>query len=141
MAVVEPVTGDTPAETAKFKFWLDGKFHALMAALHALMAALSARGPDPDFRSEDEIERVARLIAREAARSAVEVGTYNEGGGGGQKWLLTVCGGLAVAGIITTVGMYGKLAAIEANQTYQQQQITEIKQQLNDLRQFLRDKP
>lgn len=121
-------------ERVKLKFWLDGKFHALMAAL-------SARGPDPDFTPEDEVERMARLIAREAARSVVEVGTYNEGGGGGSKWLLTVFGGLAAAGVIATVGMYGKLSAIEANQAYQQQQITEIKQQLNDLRQFLREKP
>lgn len=44
------------------------------------------------------------------------------------KWMVTVCGMLAVAGVGSAVGMYGKLSAIEANQISQQKQIDYLTQ-------------
>jgi hypothetical protein len=80
------------------------------------------RGPDPDapLLGDEDIVRLA--IKYGGHRS------YNNGDGSSswQKWMVTLCGGLALSGVIGGIAMYGKLSAIEANQVSQQRQLDQL---------------
>jgi hypothetical protein len=75
------------------------------------------RGPDPDatYPPENDMDRITRLAMREAARAAVEIGTYNEGGGNNkpepswQKWVLTIVGTSIAIGIGATAYQLSEL--------------------------------
>ena len=51
----------------------------------------------------DDVDRTTKLIAREAAKAAIEIQTYNEGGGKGvqswKDWILGIVALLLAAGI------------------------------------------
>lgn len=115
------------AETTKLKFWIDGRLAALKGVIEGLMNT-EERGP----RDYAENERELKNLIFEAARIGAQNGGYTESPKSGPdawaKWMVTVCGMLAVAGIGSAVGMYGKLSAIEANQISQQKQIDYLTQ-------------
>jgi hypothetical protein len=103
------------------------------------------RGPRDYPEDEDDVSRLMRIASREAARAAVEIKYYSEGGGGGDKswknWMMTLCGGLALSGIAGGVLMYGKLSAIETSQINQADQIRDLRQEVIELRQVFRNRP
>jgi hypothetical protein len=107
----------------------------------AAMQGDDERGPRDYPQWDDERNILINIIRRQTERAGG--GNYTEGsgdGGGGpwQKTFMTIVGGAALAGIIATVGMYGKLATIQANQTNQGHQIEDLKAQVTELRQILR---
>lgn len=102
---------------------------------------MSRHDPDDsaDYETHDEeVERLTRIIARVVSSKRIEVGGYQEGSSAWQKWMMALCGGLALMGIGAVVGMYGKLSAIEANQIMQAQQQSRMQTQIDGLIQELR---
>src|ERR1700749_2663036 len=63
-------------------------------------------------RLRKDVERKNRIIDR----MEDGVATFNEGGTSWQKWILGILGGLAVAGTIGGVVVYGQLQAIHQQQ-------------------------
>lgn len=121
----------------KVKEWFrsDGRLMRALEGIEELLPklrTLSERGPQ-DYESN---ERELRHLIFEAVRVGAQNGSYNEAPKGDSqwtKWMVTVVGMLAVAGIGSAVGMYGKLSAIEANQISQQKQIDYLTQIVVDL--------
>ena len=78
----------------------------LMENIRRLSGMKSERGPDPDAPYQPEVDRdLIRLAAREAARAAVEIGTYNEGGNNkkeGSSWQNWILG---IAGTVISLGV------------------------------------
>lgn len=88
-----------------------------------VMATRSEKeGPVPDYPllGDEDIDRLVRIAVRLGNRS------YNNGDGSNTwtKWLVTLCGGLALMGIGGGVMMYGRLTAIEAKIESLQGQLT-----------------
>jgi hypothetical protein len=83
------------------------------------------RGPDPDapLLGDEDIDRIVRLAIKYGGHRS-----YNNGDSGNSwtKWMVTLCGGLALMGIGGGIVMYGKLSAIEANQVSQQRQLDQL---------------
>src|ERR1700749_376539 len=63
-------------------------------------------------RLRKDVERKNRIIDR----MEDGVATFNEGGTSWQKWILGILGGLAVAGTVGGVVVYGQLQAIHQQQ-------------------------
>jgi len=101
---------------------------AAMLGLKAAMAQLGARGPDPDCDAQgDEDMRTLIKAFVDMARYAKRPNYSNgDGNNAWQKWLVTLCGGLALMGVGGGIVMYGKLSAIEANQVSQQRQLDQL---------------
>jgi hypothetical protein len=64
------------------------------------------RGPDPGYSADTDFQQTQRLIAREAARAAIEIQSYTEGGGRRpekqqtwQNWILGIVGTLISLGV------------------------------------------
>lgn len=78
----------------------------------------------------------------EAVRVGAQHGGYHEapknGSNAWQRWMLTLCGGLALAGVIGGIAMFGQLSAIQANQANQSDKIQDLRSELSELRQSLR---
>lgn len=118
-------------DSATKKTWrLDGMLHRVVeVAGHALdkVRSLADRGPK-DY-AESEFER--------GVRTGVRYGGYHEapknGGSSWTKAILTIACGVALAGILGGVAMYGKLAAVEANQVNQQKQLDNLTQMMLNL--------
>jgi hypothetical protein len=95
------------------------------------------RGPDPDapLLGDEDIDRIVRLAIKYGGHRS-----YNNGDGSSswQKWMVTLCGGLALMGIGGGVAVYGKMSALEANQNAQTTQITRLQNQVDTLIQQLR---
>lgn len=92
-----------------------------------------ARGPSPDDPEEqlgELVEKVTRIASEAAARATVNVQGYKESGESWQRWILGICAGAVLAGIIGGVVMYGKLAAYD-------QRFSNIEQQLQDLKRLV----
>ena len=83
------------------------------------------RGPDPDspLLGDEDVDRIVRLAIKYGGHRHYSNG---DGSSSWQKWMVTLCGGLALAGVIGGIAMYGKLAAIEANQVSQQRQLDQL---------------
>lgn len=98
------------------------------------MTAERTRGPSPDDPEEqlnDLVDRVTRMATDAAARATVNIQGYREAGDSSwQKWVLTICGGLALTGIIGGVVMYGTLSAYG-------QRLSNIEEQLKDLKRLV----
>lgn len=80
------------------------------------------RGPDPDtpLLGDEDIDRIVRMAIKYGRQP------HYSNGDSWNKWLITLCGGLALSGIVGAVLMYGKLSAIEANQISQQRQLDQL---------------
>lgn len=80
------------------------------------------RGPDPDapLLGDKDIDRIVRMAIKYGRQP------HYSNGDSWNKWLITLCGGLALSGIVGAVLMYGKLSAIEANQISQQRQLDQL---------------
>lgn len=120
------VTNEVHFETVRMAWTADGLRARLKQARdfmteHAtkLTRMLSNRGPDPDSAYADpDLDRLVRMTAREAARAAIEIGTYNEGGSNNnpdkQSWqnrILGIVGLLVVSGIGTVIYQLADLRA------------------------------
>jgi hypothetical protein len=123
------------------------RLDALREHVRRIWAAMQGdndRGPQDYPAWDDERKILINIIRRQTERAGG--GNYTEGGGDGsngpwQKTFMTIVGGAALAGIIATVGMYAKLATIQANQDNQGRQIEELKSQVTEMRQSLRTNP
>lgn len=75
-----------------------------------------------------DVERLVRLAVRAGIhyQEAPKADPWT-------KWMLGACGALAVAAIISGVGMFGKLSAIEANQNAQARDIGRLQAQVDVL--------
>lgn len=93
---------------------------AALKAVDRAMEAVSARGPDPDYEDDQDIRRLASIIERLAQRPS---GNHYSNGNGMSKGIASALWTLVVTGIIGVIVMYGRLAAIEANQVNQQRQL------------------
>lgn len=118
--------------TLKAQEVIDTTMKAVQSAL------MHARGPDPDYVHERDL----KSLIYEAAKAGAQFGGYHEaprnGSNAWQRWMLSLCGGLALAGSVGGVLMFGKLSAIEVNQVNQSEKIQELRLQLNELREGLR---
>lgn len=91
--------------------------------------------PDAPYTPEPDMDRLVRLTAREAARTAVEIGTYNEGGGNNkpesswQNRILGIVGLLVVAGVGTTIYQLSELKA-QVGTRATVDQMSEVKEQV-----------
>lgn len=129
--------GDEPEATlGKDVFRVHGMVEMLQKAVARCMQMFAERGPDPDVEGESDLERGIRIGSL--------LGDYREGPRGDSpwsKWMVTVCGMLAVGGVGAVVGMYGKLSTIEANQNNQGQQISDLKDQISEMRRAMVTRP
>lgn len=130
------VEGEIPRERAilikQAEMWL--KMSDLYDRLVGVIKGLSHwsdRGPEDFEKNQRDLENLLASAIREGVRrSHVQIGSYNEGGGGNsswQKWMLTLLGTLAVAGIVGGVAMYGKLSSLDAKVESVQNQVNDVK--------------
>ena len=102
--------------------------------------ALKAVGREP--RDYADNEQDLRNLLFEAVKVGAQHGGYHEapknGSNAWQRWMLTLCGGLALAGVIGGIAMFGQLSAIQANQANQSDKIQDLRSELSELRQSLR---
>lgn len=137
----------TPAEDIKDAFRVDGMLYRLTLKAHeviettmkAVQSAMKhARGPDPDYVNDRDLKN----LIYQAARAGAQFGGYHEapknGSNAWQRWMLTLCGGLALAGVIGGIAMFGQLSTIQANQANQSDKIQDLRSELSELRQSLR---
>lgn len=93
-----------------------------------------ARGPSPDNPDEnlgEIMDKITRIASEAAARATVNVQGYRESRDDSwQRWILGICAGAVLAGIVGGVVMYGKLAAYD-------QRFSNIEQQLQDLKRLV----
>jgi len=107
---------------------------ALQSGLRSVGMGSPDRGP-ADYDAFADERRFYQRLLREGT------GSRNNGDGGSntwQKWLVTLCGGLALMGIGGGIAVYGKMSALEANQNAQTTQITRLQNQVDTLIQQLR---
>jgi hypothetical protein len=90
--------------------------------------SMAERGPDPGY-AESDFERGMRAGARYGGYHE----SHKQGGSSWTKAILTIACGVALAGILGGVAMYGKLAAVEANQISQQKQLDSLTQMVLNL--------
>jgi hypothetical protein len=103
---------------------------ALQSGLRSVGMGSPDRGP-ADYDAFADERRFYQRLLREGT------GSRNNGDGGSntwQKWLVTLCGGLALMGVGGGIVMYGKLSAIEANQVSQQRQLDQLASTVATLR-------
>ena len=112
----------------------DGMMWELLLKIRNALGMVSKA--DADRGPRDYPERSYERGYRDGARSGGYYETPKNTNGGNsswQKWMMTLCGTLAVVGIGGVVGMYGKLSAVEANQASQQKQLDNLTQMLVNL--------
>lgn len=80
----------------------------------------------PSSRPDDESE-LRKEIRRAVREGQMEVANYSEGNHSFLKWVLALCGGLALTGVTGGIAMYAKLSALE-------ERTLNIQYQLNDLK-------
>lgn len=87
-------------------------------------------GPAPDYPllGDEDIDRIVRMAIKYGRQP------HFTNGDSWNKWMVTLCGGLALAGIVGGVLMFGKLSAIEANQINQQHQLDQMSSTVATLR-------
>ena len=92
-------------------------------------------GPRDYPRWEDERRVLIKIIKDKYGTSSG--GNYTEGGGerGILKWLLGIAASLLVVSVVGGISMYGRLSAIEANQSAQAQQQSRMQNQIDQLAQ------
>lgn len=79
---------------------------------------------------EDDIDPAIISAVRKAAREAqMEIPNYSEGNQTFLKWVLTLCGGLALIGVTGGIVMYGKLSMVE---TTVNERTTSIQRQMDE---------
>lgn len=117
-------------EDTRLLFKLDGRIAREVAniekKMHEHIAAVMQERTDRPAKDYEENERDLKDMLFQAMKLGASGGYHEapkQGPDAWTKWLVTVCGMLAVAGVGSAIGMYGKLAAIEANQINQQKQI------------------
>lgn len=95
---------------------------------------LDERGPRDYPAWDDERRILINIIRKQTDRSGG--GNYIEGGNGEKgllKWLLGIAASLLVVSVVGGISMYGRLSAIEANQSAQAQQATRMQGQIDQL--------
>lgn len=88
------------------------------------------RDPHEEFPDapDVDVERLVRLAVRAGINYQESPKSY-----AWQKTITTICGGVAMAGILGGVAMYGKLSAIEASQVAQARDISRLQAQMDVL--------
>ncbi len=126
---------EIPPEDAltKLRFRLDG-LRERVKRIWAAMHGQDERGPQDYAPWDDERRILINIIRKQTERGGGGNYVENGGGNGWNKWMLTLFGGLTLAGIIGGVAMFGKLSAIEANQTNQQRQLDSLSSAVATLR-------
>jgi hypothetical protein len=127
----KPVEREYTFSIARGLVHIHGMVHSVadvVSALAGKVRTLADRGPK-DY-AESEFER--------GVKAGVQYGGYHESpkNGGSSPWhkaILTIACGVALAGILGGVAMYGKLAAVEANQINQQKQLDNLTQMMLNL--------
>jgi cytochrome c-type biogenesis protein CcmH/NrfG len=91
------------------------------------------RGPVDYPEWDDERKILINIIRRQTERGGGS--NYTEGGGERTllKWLLGLSASLLVVSVVGVVTMYGKLSAVEANQSSQQRQIDQLADSVKQL--------
>ena len=127
---------ETTITVGRKLFRLDGMVDRLLEkARMAMGMSAPERGP-ADYDAFADERRFYQALLRER-----NGGSRNNGDSGStawQKWLVTLCGGLALMGIGGGIAVYGKMSALEANQNAQTTQITRLQNQVDTLIQQLR---
>ena len=96
---------------------------------------LEERGPRDYPPWDDERRILVNIIRRQTERGGG--GNYTESGGDKAllKWLLGLSASLVVVSVVGGISLYGKVAAIEANQNTQAQQANRMQNQIDQLAQ------
>jgi hypothetical protein len=135
----EPVH-ETTIKVGRDLWSIDGMSHRALGMTHRVLEALgvvqsralSMADQGPKDYAESDFERGMKAGAKYG-------GGYNEApkndgdSSSWQKWMMALCGALAVIGIGGVVGMYGKLSAVAANQESQQKQLDNLTQMVVNL--------
>lgn len=90
------------------------------------------RGPssdDPEEQLHELMASVTRIATEAAARATVNIQNREESDTW-QKWILGICAGAVLAGLIGAVAMYGTMAAYG-------QRLANIEEQLKDLKRLV----
>jgi hypothetical protein len=95
---------------------------------------LDERGPRDYSPWDDERRVLVNIIRKQTERGGG--GNYTEGGNGEKgllKWLLGIAASLLVVSVVGGISMYGRLSAIEANQSAQAAQQSRMQNQIDQL--------
>lgn len=127
-----PGVCETTVTVGRKLFRLDGMVDRLLEKARMAMGMSDPERGPADYDAFADERRFYQALLRER-----NGGSRNNGDGGStawQKWLVTLCGGLALMGVGGGIVMYGKLSAIEANQVSQQRQLDQLAGTVANLR-------